>query len=152
MRPLNLCRVAWMDEAHGIAALLRGAVNGGRATSHCNADASTFLARDAYDCSWRSWCSLIHQSDRSVAVRPTYRSMLQRLLNGCNSATLDLSRGEQVLLIHGARPQETQLRNSSQYRRNRIGLLFGIHTPRRQKRSPAMAAPAWPEPSASDQP
>ena len=29
------------------------------------------------------------------------------------SATLDLSRGEQVLLIRGARPQETQLRNSA---------------------------------------
>ena len=30
--------------------------------------------------------------------------MLQRLLNGCNSATLELSRGEQVLPVHGAGP------------------------------------------------
>ena len=35
MRPLKLRRVAWVDEAHGIAALLRGAVNEGRATSQC---------------------------------------------------------------------------------------------------------------------
>ena len=67
-RPLKLCRVAWVDEAHGIAALLRGAVNGGRTTSHCNADASALVARDACNCSWRSWCSLIHQSDRSASL------------------------------------------------------------------------------------
>ena len=45
------------------------------------------------------------------------RAMLQRLLNGCNSATLELSRGERDLQIHGARPQETQLRDLTQYRR-----------------------------------
>ena len=33
-----------MDQAHGIAALLRGAVDSGRATSHCNADASALGA------------------------------------------------------------------------------------------------------------
>ena len=39
-----------------------------------------------------------------------YKSMLQRLLNGCKYATLELSRGEHVVLIHGVGPQETQLR------------------------------------------
>ena len=33
--------------------------NGSRATSHCNADASAFVARDACNCNWRSLCSLI---------------------------------------------------------------------------------------------
>ena len=50
-RPLKLCRVARVDEAHRIAALLGRAVNGGRATSHCNADASAFVVRDACNCS-----------------------------------------------------------------------------------------------------
>ena len=75
MRPLKLCGIAWVGDAHGIAALLRGAVYGDRATSHCNADASALVAGDACNCSWRSWCSLIHQSDRSVALRPMYRPM-----------------------------------------------------------------------------
>ena len=34
-------------------------LNGSRATSHCNADASAYVARDACNCSERSWCSLI---------------------------------------------------------------------------------------------
>ena len=34
MRPLNLCRVAWVDEAHGIAALLRGVKNVGWQPRH----------------------------------------------------------------------------------------------------------------------
>ena len=29
IRPLKLCRAAWVDEAHGITALLGKAVNGG---------------------------------------------------------------------------------------------------------------------------
>ncbi len=36
-----------------ISALLRGLVDGGRASSHCNADASATGARDACNCSWR---------------------------------------------------------------------------------------------------
>jgi len=36
-----------------ISALLRGVVEGGRASSHCNADASALGARDACNCSWR---------------------------------------------------------------------------------------------------
>ena len=40
-------------------------LNRSRATSHCNADASALVARDACNCSWRSWCSLITKaSDR----------------------------------------------------------------------------------------
>ena len=46
--------------------------NGSRATSHCNADASAFVARDACYCSWRSWCSLITKAtDRLLYDRCT---------------------------------------------------------------------------------
>ena len=53
---------------HGIAALLSGAMDGGRANSQCNADASALGGRDACNCNWRLWCWLNHTAAVQVVA------------------------------------------------------------------------------------
>ena len=124
MRPRKLCRVARVDEAHGIAALLREVMNGGRSKSHCNADASAFVARDACNCSWRSWCSL--------NTKATDRLRYDR----CTGP-----------LAQGPR----KLTSGTQADTDAIASSYFSGSACRQTRSAAKAAPAWPEPSAFDQ-